>query len=81
LIEIVYNELCKNKAVTDCRNNLSKYLRVLDVENFVNEETFIKSLIEDRIISRLMQTKVISVLIDKELLPETITQIKNLNIF
>jgi hypothetical protein len=59
---------------------LSKYLRVLEVPNFVNEEDFIKKLLEEKIISRLLQTKVTSVLIDKELSEEDVIKIENLHL-
>jgi hypothetical protein len=57
---------------------LSKYLRVLEVPDFVNEEDFIKKLLEEKIISRLVQTKVTSVLIDKELSEDDVMKIENL---
>ncbi|MDR2640762.1 MAG: hypothetical protein LBC61_05675 [Candidatus Peribacteria bacterium] len=80
LVDIVYKELCAEKTNKVCEDNLYKYLRVLSVENFVNEEKFIKSLLEEKIISRLVQTRVTSVLIDKELDQETIEKLKSLNI-
>jgi len=72
--------LCQNKKQAICKTNLLKYLRVLDIENFVNEEKFIKDLLKERIVSKLVQTKVTSVMIDKELTNFEINQIKNLNI-
>lgn len=80
LIDIVYNELCLNKKQNICKTNLLKYLRVLDIENFTFEEKFIKDLLKERIVSKLVQTKVTSVMIDKELSNFEINQIKNLNI-
>ncbi|MDD3646309.1 MAG: penicillin-binding protein 2 [Candidatus Gracilibacteria bacterium] len=80
LIDIVYNELCLNKKQTVCKNNLLKYLRVLDIENFAFEEKFIKDLLKEKVVSKLVQTKVTSVMIDKELTNFEINQIKNLNI-
>ncbi|MDD2907481.1 MAG: penicillin-binding protein 2 [Candidatus Gracilibacteria bacterium] len=78
LVDIVYNESCNNKNAYLCKNNILKYLKVLEIENFVNDEKYIKNLLKDKIVSKLLQTKVTSVLIDKELSPSDILQIKNL---
>ncbi len=80
LVDIVYDESCKNKSVNLCKNNILKYLKVLEIENFVTDEKYIKNLLKEKIVSKLLQTKVTSVLIDKELSPSDILQIKNLKI-
>jgi len=80
LVDVIYNELCLNKKEFVCKSNLLKYLRVLDIENFQTDDKFIKDLLRERIISRLVQTKVTSVMIDKELTSFEINQIKNLGI-
>jgi hypothetical protein len=59
---------------------LAKYLRVLVVENFVNEESFVKNLLKERIISRLVQMKVTSVLVDQELNEEDADKINSLHL-
>ncbi|MDR3150837.1 MAG: hypothetical protein LBU14_04505 [Candidatus Peribacteria bacterium] len=59
---------------------MAKYLRVLVVENFVNEESFVKNLLKERIISRLVQMKVTSVLVDQELNEEDADKINSLHL-
>lgn len=76
LVEIVYNELCLAKTKSKCEANLTKFLKVLEIEDFINDEQFIKELIRDRLITKLVQTKVTSVFIDKELDSEQISKIK-----
>lgn len=80
LIDIVYNETCLNNTSNQCFRNLTRYLRVLDIPNFNNSESFVKDLIKDRIITRLMQTRVTSVMIDRELDDSQVEAIKNLNL-
>jgi len=80
LVDIVYNESCLNKSDILCKTNITKYLKVLEIDNYQSDEKFIKDLLKDRIVDKLIQTKVTSVLIEKELSSDEITQIKNLNI-
>ncbi len=80
LVDIVYNESCLDKSDMLCKTNITKYLKVLEIENYQNDEKFIKKILKDKIVDKLLQTKVTSVLIEKELSGEEITQIKNLNI-
>lgn len=80
LTDIVYTEICEWKTSKDCESSLSRYLKVLEIEDFENDEDFVKKKIADRIISRLVQTKVTSALIDKELNKEEIESIKSLHI-
>ena len=80
LVDIVYNESCFNKSDILCKTNITKYLKVLEIENYQSDEKFIKKILKDKIVDKLLQTKVTSVLIEKELSSDEITQIKNLNI-
>lgn len=79
LVDIVYNESCLNKKDWICKSNILKYLKVLEIEDYKNDEKYIKNLLNDRIVSKLLQTKVTSVMIDKELNLEEINQVKSLN--
>jgi hypothetical protein len=80
LIDIVYGELCENKTGKACKDNLLRYLKVLDIENFQNSPDFVKNILEEKLISRLVQTKVTSVLIDKELKEENMDEVKALRL-
>ena len=78
LTDIIYMQLCKNKSDELCKNNLTKFLRVLDIEDFDNNEYFIKKLILDRINKKLSSTRVTSIFIDYKLDNEEITKVINL---
>lgn len=78
LVEIIHTELCLNKSKNKCETNLTKFLKVLEIENFVRDEEVIKEMIRDKIITKLVQTKVTSVFIDKELDSEQIDKINQL---
>jgi len=80
LRDIVYKQLCKSKSNEECKNNLLKYLRVLDLENFDYSEKNIKEKLLIKIQNRLWNWKVTSVFIDYELDNEQITDIINLAI-
>jgi len=78
LQDLVYKQICYLKTKKECKNNLIKYLRVLDIDNFENSEVFIKKLLNEKLKEKLYQTKVNSVLIDKELSNEQITWVISL---
>ncbi len=80
LIDIIYNETCLKNSSSKCYKNLIRYLKVLEIPDFNNSTTFVKSLIEERIVSRLKETKVTSVMIDRELNDFQSEKIKNLNL-
>lgn len=77
LTEIVYKELCYSKSNNDCYENTLDFLHIIEIENFVNDQVYIKKLIFDKLKSRIYQEKVTSVLVDKELTEKNINSIKN----
>ncbi|PZM83270.1 hypothetical protein DLH72_03810 [Candidatus Gracilibacteria bacterium] len=80
LIDIVYNEVCNNKVKSKCKDNLLKFLKVIDLEDFEHTPEYIKKAIGSRIIPRIMQTKVTSVLLSGEFSEEQINKVKALNV-
>ncbi len=78
LRDIIYMQLCNKKSEKECKNNLLRYLRVLDIDNFTYSEDFIKGIILDKINKKLASSKVTSVFIDYELDNEWINKIINL---
>lgn len=80
LIDIVYNEVCNNKVKSKCKDNLLKFLKVIDLEDFEHTPEYIKKAIWSRIIPRIMQTKVTSVLLSWEFSEEQINKVKALNV-
>jgi len=80
LRDIVYKQLCEKKSKEECENNLLKYLRVLELENFDYSEKSIKEKLLEKMQSKLWNWKVTSVFIDFELDNEWITKIIDLAI-
>ena len=80
LRDIVYKQLCEKKSSEECKDNLLKYLRVLEIENFNNSEKFIKDLLLDKMNKKLASSKVTSVFIDYELDNEWISKVINMAI-
>ncbi len=80
LQNLIYKQICYLKSNKECKNNLLKYLRVLEIENYENSEEFVKNLLLEKIQWRLASTKVTSVLLDEELNNEKIEQITTLDL-
>lgn len=80
LVDLVYSETCDNKWYSTCYNNILRYLRVLEIQDFRYEEEYIKNLLSEKIIDNIMKDKVTSVLIDKKLEKPKIDELKSLNI-
>jgi hypothetical protein len=59
--------LCEKKSDKECKDNLLKYLRVIEIEGFNNSEKFIKDLLLKKMNNKLSSSKVTSVFIDYEL--------------
>ncbi|MBF0913698.1 hypothetical protein HXK64_01920, partial [Candidatus Gracilibacteria bacterium] len=80
LVNLVYDEICNNKVSTKCKDNLLKFLRVIDLEDFENTPEYVKKAIAGRIIPRINQKKVTNVLLGTNFTTDQITKIKALNI-
>lgn len=77
---IIYSELCESKTYSNCESNLLKFLKVLELEDFSYDEEYVKWKISERIVSRLSQEKVTSVLIDREIEIEEIEKLASYNL-
>lgn len=53
-----------------CYRELLRFLRVLDIPDFVMQESYVLELIGDRIRERVYRDKVTSVLVEPEISPE-----------
>ena len=78
LQDLVYRQICHLQSQRECRENLFKYLKVLDIEWYEHNEDIIKQLILDRLMKKLASTKVTSVFLNQELDNEKITTVVNL---
>ncbi|MCH8518300.1 penicillin-binding protein 2 [Candidatus Gracilibacteria bacterium] len=70
LTEIVYLETCSGQSTDACYRELLRFLRVLDIPEFVMQESFIKETISQRVRERVYRDKVTSVLIQTNISPE-----------
>jgi len=78
ITDLIYKEICYLQSKKECKNNLFKYLRVLDIDEFEYTEKFIKKLLLERMQKKLSQAYVTSVFLSKELNNEQMTSVINL---
>jgi len=71
--------MCDFETQTSCYNALLRFLRVLEIPDFEYTEDFIKEVIAQRVISRISQNKVTSVLLGRDISIEQETEIKSWN--
>ena len=77
LTDVVYKESCENVSNKICYNNVLKFLKVIELEEFNNDEIYIKSLIWETLNKKINQEYVTSVFIDRELEQDKIDLIKS----
>ncbi len=75
LQDLIYKQICYLKSRKECKNNLFKFLKVLEIEDYEHTEEFIKKLLYDRVKDKISQTKVTSVFLDRELDNEQISRV------
>ncbi len=80
LNDILYKQMCYLKTEKECYESLLKFLRVLEIEDFIFEESYIKSLIKENLDEKLSKSKVTSVLVESELDNEKIARVENLKL-
>ena len=77
LTDVVYKESCENTGQKSCYNNILKFLRLIELEEFLYDETYIKNIIWESIRKKVNQEYVTSVFIDRELEQEKIDLIQS----
>lgn len=70
LTEVVYKETCNGQNADVCYRELLRFLRVIDIPNFVMQESYILGLIENRVRERVYRDKITSVLLQADISPE-----------
>lgn len=80
LTDIVYEELCFLQPQDECYSGVLKYLRKLQIEDFVNEEEYVKTLLLENITKRVSQTKMTSVLVAEWVANEQLTLLFSRNL-
>lgn len=78
LTDVVYKESCENTDNSSCYNNVLKFLKIIELEEFIYDETYIKNLIWESLNKKINQEYVTSVFIDKELEQDKIDLIDSL---
>ncbi len=63
LRDIVYKQICSQKSVKECYNNMLKFEWVLEIPDFKLDEEFIKWLLIKKIEDKLSKTKVTNVVL------------------
>ncbi len=80
LTDIVYTEICDYTEKKTCYDNLLRFLRKLEIENFEYTEDVIKKYISERITKKVLQEKVTSVLLENTISFEQEQEIRSWNI-
>lgn len=80
LREIVFRETCVWQDREDCKNNVLKFVKKVEIEDFTYSDDYIKTLIQDELLKRVSKEKVTSVLLAQWLVWDTPEVIKELNL-
>ncbi len=78
LKDLIFMQICYQQSKRDCKDNLLKYLHILEIEDYKHSEKFIKKLLHEKMQSKLSQKNVISVFLDKELTDNQIEEVINI---
>jgi len=79
LREIVFRELCIWKDSEDCKNNVLKFVKKVELEDYQYEEKYLKNIIQEELLKRVSKEKVTSVLLAQWLewdIPERIERLR-----
>ncbi len=81
LTDIIYKETCSKKKIIECKENLLNFIKKKEEDiEFIPEEKYIKNLIEKRLIYKISQIYITSVLVTQDLKDKQIKDIENLNL-
>lgn len=75
LTNILYNEMCYLKDYSECYDDMLRFMRVLDIPDFQNNEDFVKELIQEKIVEKISKDKVTSVRLRESLSSDDETEI------
>jgi intergrase/recombinase len=77
---VIYKEICEKKTANECRDNILKFLKKTEIDNFIPEKTEIKKIIEKQLIYKISQKYITSLLITEELNEKQILDIESLKL-
>ena len=76
LRDVIYKEVCLTRSEDECYDWMLKLLKLLEIEDFIYEEKYLKELILDWVKEKISQKKVTSVLLETDISPRDIETIK-----
>jgi hypothetical protein len=77
LTDVIYKEVCYEVSEQICYENIKRYLKVLELEEFVFDEEYIKDLITADVLDKVNREFVTSVLLKENLTEEEQTSIES----
>lgn len=80
LTDSIYRESCKWKNVEKCKNNILKFIKKDDFENFNPEENNIKKIIKEKLVEKISQKYIKNVLLAQDLDKKITDKIIELNL-
>jgi len=80
LVEVVYKETCETANREDCYENILKFVKKIEIPEFIYSQEYIKQTIAEYLHVKVNQEFVTSVFIDKELEQEKIDIIQSLGL-
>lgn len=80
LRDMVYKQICYLKSEDDCYDNMLRFVKKLEIEDFEMREEYLKALILERVKSKIIQTKFTSVLLWDNIDWKMQTDIFNMNL-
>ena len=78
LRDIIFSEICIWNDSKTCKDKLTSFLKVLDLEDFEYTDKYIKDKITDRLKVKLSETKITSVLLSDNLTPDQAAELKSM---
>lgn len=80
LTDILYKEMCHLNSYTDCYDDMLRFMRVLEIEDFDNTQSYVKEKILARVSEKISKNKVTSSRLRENLSPEEIALVLSWNI-
>ena len=80
LRDIIFTEICVWNDRKTCKDKLTSFLKVLDLEDFEYTDKYIKDKITDRLKTKLWETKITSVLLSDNLTLEQAAELKSMSL-
>ncbi len=75
LTNLIYEETCYLKSYDECYNDMLRFLKVLEIPDFSQDEKYVKWIIWEEIIKRISKSKVTAVKLREALSPDEESQI------